>query len=762
MTDRLEKFAQILGYLPDKSVSTALLAGKSLNEYFGHVPLASLLPYESFDEVNEIYYNENNIGIVLEIAPLIGANEETVKLLNSIITDSLPEGAISQWLLWASPKIAAGLETWVTHRSQRGGWFEKMAGERCEHLMQGTYKSLIDSTHYRLRNFRCFVSVTLPLDENEIIKLVRCRDSIKNTLSGLGSMADIIRPHAFLSLLYDMVNPCFVSSGATKRWEQDRSLAAQLVSPETRLVIQPDSLLLADDVRVTSFSVEELPERWLQHDNSELIGSDSNSHLHPQGEFFINAVIRAIPHDSATKRAFVKGTRARQQAESKLARFMPRAKKINQDWQYANERIDDGDKMIEIYYNVVCYSKKDEMADAGDAIKSLFRAKGWKLKQDKYIPLQSWLALLPMRVDVALFEDLKAFNRTRTILSFNAANLLPLQGEWKGDGSPCMLLFGRRGQICWWDPFANREGNYNIAVTGKSRSGKSVFLQDLAAGIVGSGGRVFIFDIGRSFEKSCKYLSGEFIEFHPDMPICINPFSTIDKFDEALELLLPLFAQMTSSKRDLDDLETSYLEQALRHTWSAYGQQSNATQVADWLTHHADPRAIDLGTMLYPYTSAGRYGRYFNGECSLDFSNPYLVLELEELKVKKDLQNVVLMVLMYHVTECMYRGNRKQKIMCIIDEAWDLMEGKLGGQFMEVGYRRAAKYKGSFASGTQTLEDYDKSPASRAAKANADSMVILAQKPDAIEIAAENKLIDDNPHFKKTLKSVKTKENIYA
>ncbi len=52
------------------------------------------------------------------------------------------------------------------------------------------------------------------------------------------------------------------------------------------------------------------------------------------------------------------------------------------------------------------------------------------------------------------------------------------------------------------------------------------------------------------------------------------------------------------------------------------------------------------------------------------FLNPFIVLELEELKAKKDLQKIVLLVLMYQISERMYLGSRTQTKSCVIDEAW--------------------------------------------------------------------------------------------
>ncbi|MBF0206933.1 MAG: type IV secretion system protein TraC, partial [Oligoflexia bacterium] len=119
------------------------------------------------------------------------------------------------------------------------------------------------------------------------------------------------------------------------------------------------------------------------------------------------------------------------------------------------------------------------------------------------------------------------------------------------------------------------------------------------------------------------------------------------------------------------------------------------------------PEAKDLSVMLYPYTKDGMFGRYFEGKSNIDLNNNFVVLELDGLSSKGNLQSVALFILMIQINQVMYlTGNRRQIKQVIIDEAWQLLGQGRAGKFIEKGYRVARKYGGSYMTITQSVADY--------------------------------------------------------
>jgi len=84
------------------------------------------------------------------------------------------------------------------------------------------------------------------------------------------------------------------------------------------------------------------------------------------------------------------------------------------------------------------------------------------------------------------------------------------------------------------------------------------------------------------------------------------------------------------------------------------------------------------------------------------------------------------------------------------------------GQFIEAGYRRARKYGGAFGTITQSVDDYYRNEATRAAIDNADWLFLLRQKPENIErLGKEGKLVLDE-WLKRQLASVSTEHGHFS
>jgi conjugal transfer ATP-binding protein TraC len=757
-----EKVARVLGEKREWGVNSSSLNEELICDTFTLHPLFSLLPYEAYDEKNALFVNKKSIGFVLESSILTGATEETENILASLLTDILPSYADLQVLLWASHKIGPVLDHFEAARSGQGEIFEWLAKQRTTFLKQGALHSLSTSGTLLLRDFKLYFVLSIPKKENDepIDELKELRQAIQSSLKSIQVTTHDISIENFISFLRDVINPTAKVYPEHPEWNPWDALNLQLTDPEVGLKIYRNRLLFERETEswdVRCFTVNQFPKQMSQWRMTESIGQLFNSTLQIPCPFLISFTIRALDHEKSVAQAQMKYMNKDSTAKSPLAKFKPAANKEYQDWQFVRERLSEGDRLVKVFYQVILYTSPEKASIYERKLRDLYRANGWKLRKSPFVQFQSWLAMLPMMMTEGLFEDLKKLGRLRTMTAFNAITIAPLQGEWKGTRRPSLLLPGRRGQLAVWNPFDNLEGNYNVAIAAASGRGKSVLTQEYIVSLVGSGGRVWVIDVGRSYEKTCRLLKGEFIEFPPDKALSINPFTFITHFDESLELLKPLSAAMIRPGGQASDEEVAYLEKALKAAWQQKQNQASFTDVAEWLDQEPHPTCKNLAHLLYPYTKAGMYGRYFEGACSIHLDNPFVVLELEELKAKKDLQKIMLLVLMYQISERMYLGSRSQMKSCIIDEAWDLLSGdnESAAKFIETGYRRARRYNANFMTITQSINDYFKNATAIAAFENSDYNLILGQKSESIDQLKQSKRLNMDEFTERLFKSLR-------
>ena len=471
-----------------------------------------------------------------------------------------------------------------------------------------------------------------------------------------------------------------------------------------------------EDVAVRVLSAIAFPEVWPGWRGNALIGDFHRDFLQP-GCPVLTCLTIMTGEAADGEKAFLKSARATQQAGTGIARYLPGLPEKARDWQLVTERLKDGERLVKACCMAAVYAPLDALDEAEQAVRAIYHGQGWRVNAERYVQLPSWLSCLPMVPAGGLDADLARMGRMKTLLTSSAVNLAPVHGEWRGqrldaDNPPALFLIGRRGQPACWSPFANLAGNYNVAVTGKSGSGKSVLMQELVAGIVGAGGEAVVIDDGRSFQHTAEALGGAFIAFGKD-PSCLNPFAMIDAEtanrdgdyrEECFAMLAGVIGRMCRRRGSIDDIEAALIDEAVAGAWDEKGNGADLGAVRRHLVSRRDRRATDMAVAIGPWCPGGAMGRLFAGGKTPELDNPLTVFELAELKGRGDVQGVVLMLVVFLATQRMYHGPRTRAKAIVIDEAWDLLSGEDSRAFLEGAARRARKYRGALVTGTQSRQ----------------------------------------------------------
>lgn len=755
------QLAKIFGDRTQFGVNTNSQSIPVIEDSLDYHSLNQLLHFDGYNPSTDIFYNKKSQGFILEAYPLLGANEELVNILTSLVTDVLPFNTDLQFILWGSPKIGGILDRFEQVRSGNGEVYEWLAKKRTDFLKKGAFKSLSKQGSFMLRDMRLFIAVSQSTGKGQDLtdKLIALRDDIVSSLKSIQMPTMNLPINEFIGVIADLLHPSSDVYPTISEWNSYDSLSQQLCDQEYFIRVYKDKLQFEADEETweaRALSVKEYPKSMAQHDMTNAIGKLFNDSLQIPCPYLKTFSLRLVDHESGLGTEF-KTDRKKKSAQHQDSVSRPKMKKEYYDWSFVNERLAEGDRLVKTYFQIVLFAKEKDANFAERKIRDLYRANGWRLKKTLYLQLQSYLAMLPMMMSEGLYSDMKLFGRLHTMTAFNAMNLAPLQGEWKGTKTPSSLFPGRRGQIATWNAFDNTEGNYNIAIAAAPGKGKSVLAQENIVAGLSMGDFIAAIDNGRSYEKTCKMLKGTYIEFNENTQISLNPFTFIKDFNASLTLLKPLLAAMAHPTTRASDEEIAYLEKAAKAAWEEEGNEASITTISNWLSKHESDMCKNLAHLLYSYTHDGMYAKFFRGRSNIDLDNQFVVLELQELKSKKDLERIILLLLMYQISEKMYIGRRDQKKQCIIDEAWDLFGGENEGsaKFIETGFRTARKYNANFTTVVQSYSDYYKNAATISCLENSDIKIILGQSPETIDQLKRLERLPMDAYTERLFKSLK-------
>ncbi len=759
--------------------------GKKISEIFGRIGapksanigkineiyhLSDFLPYKWFDSETKLFVSEKHIGFILETSPLVGNSESMQKELSNIFTQILPEKSSIQTILYADKNIDSILERYKKLREESGEVTQVLANKRAEYLSKLAIKSHLSP--YVLRDFKCYMSVSLNLEgdvEKTIRKIEDIRTRIMATLNVVGVDSVIVNATGLIQFLDSIFNADFKNTEySRKKWNKFDPINEQIISNDTDIVIEDDLLKLRKGkTEVKTFSVVGYPPEWRLSQMSELIGDMFRDSRQFSCPFIMHYGVYIQKQSNDVAKIAIKANMVERQMCSPIGKYIPNIERERDELEYTQECLNKGERLVKTQFSIVLISEKGEMAKAEQILKTMFSSMLFKVESNLGTQLHSLLTILPLSWHRDTISILEEFKKLRTTLSVESSNLVPQQAEWKGTSTPAMLFGGRKGQVIQFCPFDNTAGNYNVTVVGRSGAGKSVFMQELMSSTIGLGGRVFVLDVGRSFEKTCHMLGGQFIEFSTNTSICMNPFSNLDSnnreaVEDTLAMLKSVIQMMAAPINGVNDKGAALLEQATNESFKQRGKETTITDIASYLLNLDDEQAKDLGQMLYPYTISGVYGKYFNGQANVNLDNNLIVIELEELKEKKELQSVIVQMMVINITNKMFLGDRKTPFNIVFDEAWDLLRAKQSEVFIETLARRLRKYKGSLVVGTQSVNDFYACAGAQAAWDNSDWNCFLSQKEESIAQLKNSKRILLDEYKERVITSVKTEQGKYA
>ncbi|MBV5272080.1 MAG: type IV secretion system protein TraC [Lamprocystis purpurea] len=707
---------------------------------------ANLFPALAFDPEQQLFLlDDRSVGFGYLCEPLASGDRAQADRLSVLINLDWPPDTLMQVILWTSPDLEEKLARMQVLRLGHGDdLLRASTRRRAEFLRAGANAALGPGSDLRLRDLQVIVTVKLPLAEpvptaHETREATELYATAFQVLHTAGLRPVPLSADRYVRLMATLLNwdpRAGWRDRIVPECDPHRLIREQFLDLMHAVEVDSKGINLGGH-RAQTLSVKRFPDRVGFGMAARYLGdalSGSRGIRHP---VLITLNLR-FPDAEAARVKLTAGRQwANHQALGPLSTYLPALAYRRQGFETLFKSLDNGDRPVHCYLGLVLFAPREEANAAASNLRTYWRELGFQVMPDQYFALPLFLHCLPFGADR---DAIPHMMRYRTLAASHATALLPVFGDWKGTGEPVLNLVGRNGQLMDVNLFDSLT-NYNAVVAASSGSGKSFLANEIIATNLSVGGRCWVIDVGRSYQNLCEAFDGQFIAFTQETQISLNPFDLIRNWEEEADVIAALVTAMAAPTEPLSDFQTAGIKRVLKELWDSVGHGMTIDAIAQALGACDDPRLTDVGQQLYPFTTAGEYGRYFHGRNSIAFDKDLVVLELEELKGRKHLQQVILLQLIYQIQQVMYLGDRGQPKLVFIDEAWDLLTHGDVAKFIEAGYRRFRKYNGAAITVTQSLNDLYSNPTGRAIADNSAHTMLLAQPAHAIDqLRAENRL----------------------
>lgn len=665
-----------------------------------------------------------------------------------------------------------------------------------------------------VREFRVWMSVTTRVGESAVEDFLSGRrneaidafflalQAVESTLTQLTLFRCRWNDRIFTQTMRELVNPQKQRAGLVPPPTEPAAMLREgLVRRDTMIDVEKNHITVSsaagDAVDAVSLTVAGYPAQANVNRMRGVLAQASFAYPY----LFTCAV---EPTSVADDRAVIamKNARVKQLMHTEIGQFLTDLGERSRDFDLAQQACEEGSGLARMLHAMTVFAPRGEAMAAAQKAGNVLARAGFDAQVSTGLQMMGLLFNLPLEASHGLMLDARAARQTSTKTRRAAAHLIPVMAESRGSPAragvegaaaamkngnvinpanpaiststpsksglfagirtPMLMLVTRRGQLLPIDIFANRSGNFNAVIAGTSGSGKSVLAQEIVLSQIGLGGRVWVFDIGKSYKNCMELVSGQFIDFDrsrleddkagnaPDKvekqgaktgkdkdsrkPLCLNPLDMLEDPAEMLDELAQIVTVMANGDAPMEltqaELLKLYIDRVVREARQK-GETPTMTTLALALMNAGDAGLSDLAVRLMPYCAGGRYGHWFEGPSTIDFERALVVLEMEALTNKPTLQNAVLLIVIMRILKEIRRRPRAEKKLIVIDEAWRLLTGN-SGRFIEWACRTLRKYGAGIVCISQSMSDFDATSAARAVRMNADSVFLLRQKPAGI------------------------------
>jgi len=772
----------------------------SLSEYLTYADYEGLLSYN-------VCGDQLKVGFGFELGSMTGGNDNTAIKIQNLFQNA-PTDTIYQWAEFACNDINFIVDEWESRQNKYNSspLLKKMNSYRAAMLKDSVFKPLHKPSNLFLRRIERYLFVTLPFSgdiesEVELAQFLKVVENFRSKVVGtlndasLGPAAlDRAGAHRIISLV---LNPHIPASKRDLYIQDDETLPFNetLTCKNTNIHVEDNGDILFDTgneepVSAVHMTLDKLPKDLHLNQFGNLTGNTLDRDNRINQPYYFYTTIHVIDNNSAREAVEASLTWLTKQTMSQgetLKNLIPHLYDRAADSRQFIKELTEGQSAVRMYSGIILYCSPETSSMDAESLQSNWSNHGFTMSRERHIALPAFIASLPWQYNSEWDKPRKGLMRARLAKSINAASSSLVVGDWTGNvpkikenpidkskyyycnGVP---LVSGRGNLSFIDIFES-ESNYNFTIIATSGAGKSFFANDLIRDVLSRGGMVFTFDMGGSYADICALMGGANLDFPVSKPISINHFYGIDTEEEYADIapiLLGSVLAMAFESGNASDIESTEVENVIRKAWERHGINLGVKELheeahlmgLELQNEGMTPQAsvlFNISRQLLPF-AIGPKAVWFNGEPMLDLTNPFTILELNELENDPSLKTVVFTTIIALVSRRLYGADRSVPKILLIDEAWSLLDNDRAAPFIEKAFRTIRKFMGAAGIITQSCADVDISEASKAAFNNSAWRFFLLQKSASVTFAKEHQLINTgSDHVFDVMSSLRRRDN---
>lgn len=699
--------------------------------------------------------------------PISGAENSQFEAMNGLLNLNYPAGAALQVSLWLNPDIEETLHDYAVRRKdQQHPLLRAYTADKIE-FMRDLTRNYNPATGAKLRAPRLIVTITVPQGPKEPTsdqkrEIRELRNAMIAQFKAIGLRMQTMSAATYIRTMETILNHGPDAVWRRSPWADHNDnllICNQLLDSDTKITVSKNEISLGEHAKVRVLHPKTYPEIVYPGMAMRYVGDLLKGQKQVKEPMLLTVNMLYSEQTGVRERLQQEYAWNTKQAEGPMARMIPDWARQRDSQRIAMDAMEKGDRMIQAKIGLAVFApNSDRAAQASTEATSMMRDLGFHVMEDHFALLPMFLSLMPFSAERDIAQGLARYTSTTTR---HFVPFLPMFSSWAGTGTPLLLLFGRDEGLMTFSPY-DTDGNMNMIIAAQSGMGKSFASNELIMNFLTIGGRCWVIDKGFSYKPLTDVMGGSYIEFAADNNLCLNPFEIVKSWEEESDILASLVTIMAAPKEGLSDFQLPSVRRVMGELWKEKGRSMTIDDIAEALKLEDDKRLVDIGLQLYPFTTAGEYGRFFNGKNNCDLNNHLVVLELQQLEGRKHLQRLILLQVMYQIQIAMTKLPRDTPKLLLIDEAFQLLASDETKEFIIAFYRQLRKWGASCTLATQSVNDFYAGEGAAAIMENSAHMLLLGQKSESIAMVKQHGRMPMSEGGFKLLETVHTVKGSYS